>query len=191
MSILSGVGNGKMQISKNYHRVHLRAAVFFLLLTVSLVRFPSSAYACACLEPNSPSEELQRAHAVFIGRALSWEDDRGEVLFEVSSAFKGVSGSQIKVGTGSQAGGDCPVQFVVGETYLVYARYLSIGLYTDQCDRTALLTEANEDLATLAKAESETFDPIIVFAGLFAIVCVALIFLRVRIDRVWNTWKKM
>lgn len=176
--MLSGVGSGKMRPSRPYQKVRLRAAVF-LLLTASLVQSPSSAYACVCQEPNSPAEELQRAHAVFVGKALSWEDNRGEVLFEVISTFKGVSGPQVKVGTGSQAGGDCPVQFIVGQTYLVYAKYLSIGLYTDQCDRTALLADADEDLIALTKRNSEALDPIM-FGGVLAVVCMVLIFILGR-----------
>ena len=56
------------------------------------------------------------------------------------------------LGTGHGAG-DCGYPFAVGETYLVYARYLGPRLYTTICSRTRLLAQAGADLRALGAPE--------------------------------------
>ncbi|SFB03914.1 MULTISPECIES: hypothetical protein [unclassified Bacillus (in: firmicutes)] len=80
----------------------------------------------------------------------------------MNSTWKGVSESQVIVVTG-QGGGDCGIDFVEGEEYLVYANqssiyedsdYLSAGI----CSRTNELSAAEEDLLVLGEGKAPTKD---------------------------------
>src|SRR5688572_15022207 len=126
-----------------------------LLLEVPPVR------ACMCVPPDSPLAEMTASAAVFVGVVISQEGPHripaGEDAFTLShrtfrfnviAAWKGVSGPEASVRTGS-GGGDCGYDFRVGETYLVYASQWRDTLGTSICTRTTPLSQARVDLAEL------------------------------------------
>ncbi|MFE8698795.1 hypothetical protein ACFYKT_21150 [Cytobacillus sp. FJAT-53684] len=78
------------------------------------------------------------------------------VLFEVTNTWKGIQQSQVIITTG-QGGGDCGIDFKVGQDYLVYAHestmYGENTLVTVICDRTNKLSSLQQDLEVLGEGE--------------------------------------
>jgi hypothetical protein len=127
------------------------------------------AWACSCTSGQSPEIAYREAKAVFLGRVHRLELMIGkdeitpqgvECVFEVFEVLKGEAlASQsssrrlVKVSTGT-GGGDCGVQFSLGQFYLVYA-YGEATLETNICIRTKEFTRAAEpelnDLRRLGK----------------------------------------
>ncbi len=124
------------------------AAAFFLFN-------PTCAYACSCLPPGTPQEELGRSDAVFAGKvvALSGRVDAGaaesvDVTFEVSRVWKGAESRTVLLKTpGSSA--SCGFNFEQGQEYVVYASQQEGNLTAGLCSRTQLLASAADDLAAL------------------------------------------
>ena len=123
------------------------------------------AYACKCVMPGSPSEELEKFDAVFAGKVLSIEHsfdpdtrsrspgDHTTVGFSINTVWKGTVDSNIDLTT-PPTGGSCGFAFVEGEEYIVYA-YEGAGendsLNVSVCSRTALLAEAEADTDALGE----------------------------------------
>ena len=126
------------------------------------------AYACSCVEPGSPSEELEKFDAVFAGRVVSIQHsfdpdtgvrgpgDRTTVGFEVSAVWKGDVHETMYVTT-PPSDASCGFSFVEGEEYIVYGYDTgraddgySVGL----CSRTALLGQAQADLDELGEGQA-------------------------------------
>jgi hypothetical protein len=107
------------------------------------------AFSCTCSGKRSPVAELEVATAVFAGRVREVTPSGREkkVVFEVETAWKGVSKSIAVVSTPSE-GGVCGNNFVLNEKYLVYA-FGTSDLETDICTRTGRLSDAHEDLSSL------------------------------------------
>jgi hypothetical protein len=130
---------------------------------ILIAYIPSSASACSCAQPPSVNSELSRSDVVFSGKVISVREKRSlngyltkQAIFEVSQTWKGVEQSQIMITTG-QGGGDCGINFIEGEDYLVYSResdmYGKKLLTSIICDRTVELAVANEDLAVLGEGK--------------------------------------
>ena len=141
----------------------LTLGVFWLLGNVE------QAYACKCVVPGSPSEELEKFDAVFAGRVLSIEHsfdpnaasvspgDHTTVGFTVNTVWKGTVDKNIDLTT-PPTGGSCGFAFVEGEAYIVYAyddAEENADLKVSICSRTALLAEAQADLDALG----DGYDP--------------------------------
>lgn len=142
-------------------RIHLKVALVAIALAVC-PWFITSAEACTCTGPMPPCQEYGAAAAVFTGTVIdistvSVELGEGErkhaynkklVRFSVEQAFRGTSGSEVEIATGS-GGGDCGYHFEQGKQYIVYAYNDSESkrLGTGICTRTRLLRDAAEDLA--------------------------------------------
>ncbi|HET8782694.1 MAG TPA: hypothetical protein VFM63_09760 [Pyrinomonadaceae bacterium] len=134
------------------------AAVLFLLLAFDV------AVACSCAEPRSPCNYYGGTAAIFVGRAVGAAEQRsvvdengnkttydvGTIRFLVLENFKGASGYEVEINSGT-GGGDCGYWFQRNETYLVYAFLLPDGksFYTHICTRTRPLSAAKEDLEYL------------------------------------------
>ncbi len=129
---------------------------------------PGPVYACSCVQPGPPSEELERSAAVFAGRVFlvdhSYDpqgrivtpDDRSTIGFEVSAVWKGAVHEDMYITT-PPTGGSCGFTFVEGEEYIVYAydsHYDDGGYATGICTRTALLGEAQQDLDELGQGDA-------------------------------------
>ena len=126
------------------------------------------AYACKCVVPGSPSEELEKFDAVFAGRVMSVEHsfdpnaasyspgDYTTIGFDISTVWKGTVDENIDFTT-PPTGGSCGFAFVEGEEYIVYAyegAEESADLSVSICSRTALLAEAQADLDALGDGYS-------------------------------------
>ncbi|MXY43763.1 MAG: hypothetical protein F4Y50_06880 [Dehalococcoidia bacterium] len=145
-------------------------AVSFALL-VSILWFFGNAeqvYACSCVQPGTPSEELEKISAVFAGRVVSvrhsydpdgrsvTRDDRSTIGFEVSAVWKGTVYEDMSITT-PPTGGSCGFTFEEGEEYIVYAYdspYVEGGYTTGICSRTALLEQAQEDIDELGEGRA-------------------------------------
>ena len=124
------------------------------------------AYACKCVVPGSPSEELEKFDAVFAGKVLSIEHsfdpdtpsrspgDHTTVGFAVNTVWKGVVDKNIDLTT-PPTGGSCGFAFVEGKEYIVYAyegTEENDNLNVSICSRTALLlVEAQADMDALGE----------------------------------------
>lgn len=135
-----------------------------LFIGAMFVAAPTSSYACSCAELPSVEEELLHSEAVFSGKVIDIQQKKHlkgyltkTVLFEIEATWKGGSQSQVIVTTGS-GGGDCGFDFEKGREYLVYASESSMygkkELVTILCDRTRLVTAADEDFAVLGEGKA-------------------------------------
>ncbi len=93
---------------------------FGLLFFVAFIlAFASSqSFACVCVGPESPKENLEWADAVFSGKVISAKE--GVYTFEVERVWKGVSESQVIVKDFS-FGSDCGFNFQLNEQYVIFA----------------------------------------------------------------------
>ena len=142
-----------------------------LALMINLVWLLASTgqvYACKCAEPGSPSEELEKFSAVFVGRVVSVQhsydpdaesvtpEDRTTVRIEVSTVWKGAVYEDMYVTT-PPTGGSCGFAFTEGEEYIVYAYdslYDADSYTVGICSRTALLRQAQTDLDSLGQGNN-------------------------------------
>ncbi len=137
-------------------------AFLWFLVTVGHV------YACKCVIPGTPTEELDKSVAVFAGRVFSVvhsydpeaksasPEDRTTIGFEVSTVWKGAVHEVMYITT-PPTGGSCGFTFVEGEEYVVYASdsHYSDDSYTASiCSRTALLAEAQTDIDELGEGQA-------------------------------------
>ena len=135
----------------------------FIVGALWLLSSPGPVYACSCVAPGTPLEELEQFSAVFAGRVVSVQhsydpeggivtpDDHFTIGFEVSVVWKGTVHESVYITT-PPTGGACGFTFEVGQEYIVYAydsRYDDGGYSTGICTRTALLGDAQEDLDEL------------------------------------------
>ena len=145
-------------------------AVSFALMIGVLWFFGNTeqVYACSCVQPGSPSEELEKFSAVFAGTVVSVQhsydrdgrsvsrEDRSTIGFEVSAVWKGAVYEDMSITT-PPTGGSCGFTFEEGEEYIVYAYdspYVDGGYTTGICSRTALLEQAQEDIDALGEGHS-------------------------------------
>ena len=136
------------------------------LIGVWLMVHPEQSYACSCGESGSPSEELEWADAVFMGRAVSVSPieevsggrtyvDSLMTEFDVSTVWKGPLNPTIYINSGAD-GASCGLAFKQGVEYIVYAYYggRRDGLGTGYCTRTTSLSWAVADLAELGEGQT-------------------------------------
>ncbi len=123
---------------------------FLLTLFVFAALFTAQAqpvYACSCVIPGTPAEEMENADAVFSGEVLKIEDAGNygyDVTIQVQQSWKGVEDSLIKVHTG-MGGGDCGFGFKEGEEYVVYASLTDGELQVYSCSLTGILDESDTE----------------------------------------------
>lgn len=131
-----------------------------------LVIAPDS-YGCVCVEL-TPEKAFENAKVVFIGKMVEGTEknvgeasddskrklEAGDVTFEIDGldGYKGInSRGTITLKVPSYKGTSCgPYGLIPGESYVVYAYDSDDGsektLFTGACTRTALLSEAKEDI---------------------------------------------
>ncbi len=137
-------------------------AFLWMLVTVGQV------YACKCVTPGTPTEELDKSEAVFAGKVFSVvnsydpeaksasPEDRSTIGMNVSTVWKGTVHEVMYITT-PPTGGSCGFTFVEGEEYVVYASDSHYGddSYTASiCSRTALLAEAQADIDALGEGQA-------------------------------------
>jgi hypothetical protein len=132
------------------------------IYTAVRAAFPLQAYAeCAAF---AIEDALASDAAIFAGKVLRVEPEhRGAredfVLFEVERVWKGPRDSQIILRNASQFDNQVSsidLQFVEGETYLVFAYEHEGQLRTNQCQGTTFLDSAGKYLAVLGEGERPT-----------------------------------
>lgn len=132
--------------------------VFVILLFISftLSAFPTTSYACKCVESKSPTEEAAESTAVFSGKVIDQLDKNNDrtqfVLFEVKESWKGINQTQVIVQTDGNSS-SCGYEFEGGKEYIVYANETDGTLTVTLCSRTELLSSASGDLEELGKGE--------------------------------------
>ena len=155
--------------ARDYAVFSIRAVLVALALSVvGFLVHQGQAHACSCVQPGSPSEELEKFDAVFVGRVVSvhhsydpeggsvTRDDRSTIGFEVSTVWKGEIHASTTITT-PPTGGSCGYRFVEGESYVVYAYdspYGDGGYTAGICSRTALLAEAQADIEELGDGDA-------------------------------------
>ena len=136
-------------------------ALIVPLISLWILLHPVQGYACSCVTPGSPSEEMASSAAVFMGKVVSvreFERDDGlisssdptTIEFAVSTVWKGPLYATMFLTT-ARWGGSCGFTFVKGETYVVNSRD---GLTVSLCSRTRSLSEAQHDLVEFGKGQA-------------------------------------
>ena len=147
------------------------AALLILALVMGVLwslGSPDTVHACSCVQPGTPSEEVEKFSAVFAGKVTSIQHsydpkasfaspgDRTTVGFEVSAVWKGTVHEEMYITT-PPTGGTCGFAFEEGEDYIVYAydsAYPEGGYAVGICSRTALLSQAQEDIDALGQKQA-------------------------------------
>ena len=133
-------------------------ALIISLIAVWFLVQPERSYACYCIWPDSPSEELANSAAVFMGRVVSVREfERGDntnssldpttVEFDVQTVWKGSNYGTMFLTT-NRDDSSCGFRFREGETYVVYSHD---GSTVNICSRTRRLSDAALDLAELGE----------------------------------------
>ncbi|KAA0227299.1 T9SS C-terminal target domain-containing protein [candidate division KSB1 bacterium] len=127
-------------------------SVFAVLVFFSFIGAKESA-ACTCLPLRPPAQAFAEADAVFLGKIISFEElvpeHQRRAHIEVAKIWKGNKEQADTLFTAfSEA--SCGYDFVVGETYLIYAHQFDKEfLSTNLCTRTRPAVYASEDLKYL------------------------------------------
>ncbi|MEH7453566.1 hypothetical protein [Gottfriedia acidiceleris] len=142
--------------------------ILFLLTSISTLTFkPRATFACSCVKEQTVQKEFSQSKAVFSGKVIDIKTTKfsnpnyKKVLFEVSKTWKGISSSQVIIKTG-QGDGDCGINFIKGQNYLVYARASKMygensqSLTTTICDSTKEFSLAQKDLTILGEGKKPT-----------------------------------
>ena len=146
--------NEKGSIVMNSLSRVLLALVFVATIVIAQ---PNCAYACSCVPPGTPAEELSKSDAVFLGKVIAVNlpnkpiessSDVTTVTFETSQVWKGqVTKTLVLTTPGSSA--SCGVTFEQDQEYVVYARVNEGVLATNLCSRTNTASNAADDIAAL------------------------------------------
>jgi len=135
--------------------------ILFLVSVIFVSSNNHTAYACSCMQPLSPDEELPNYDAVFSGKVTDIvEKDPNDqvfssidpvfVTFDVNTVWKGDKKDTITIKT-AQSSASCGFYFEENQEYIVYAsQYDSKYLEVSLCSRTGLLSDAIEDLQELS-----------------------------------------
>ncbi|WP_026370882.1 hypothetical protein [Kallotenue papyrolyticum] len=137
-----------------------RAALIVVLIVGTLVvSAPRVVYACSCVAPGTPQQELAQADAVFGGTVTAIEAggrtafaEARRVHFAVARVWKGALTEQATVLTAASSA-SCGYEFQPGGEYLVYARLAEGQLQVSLCSRTQPTANAGADLAALGAGQ--------------------------------------
>ena len=137
--------------------------ISLLLLSFSIVIFyiPNQTFACSCMMPESPQEELKKASYVFIASVediyqktfieeiFEWETyshTKNQVSFRNITDIKWTYNHNNIIWT-SESSASCGVNFQKWKTYIVYAyENGKKEIWVSLCSRTNLTENADEDL---------------------------------------------
>jgi len=144
-----------------------------------------SAFACSCIAPGTPEQELQKSDAVFSGTVHTIDKTTNgyHILFDVSEIWKGISAASVEVAT-AQDSAACGFAFEKDKAYLVYAYESEDGLSTNICTRTALLSEATNDVIALGEsstpleATSTPFSTSTIIVGILVVLILGFILFK-------------
>ena len=148
-----------------------KTALFVVLvlvtLAVSLGGAVEPCYACSCIMPGSPQEEMGRSSVVFQGKVTEVRGapagdmvnsmDPVQVIFEVSRVWKGPEYKNLVIST-AMSSASCGFEFQPGQEYIVYANGGEDSLETGLCTRTRSLADGGEDIQALGDGIVPTLD---------------------------------
>ncbi|MDX8360971.1 hypothetical protein [Cytobacillus sp. IB215316] len=145
-----------------YVRLCLTSLLVFMLLIPMLT---TKANACSCV-PSPPVEEAYEQYgAIFSGKVINVSKSKSflqshfsdvEVLFEVTSSWKGIEQSQVKIFTAIDSA-SCGINFSLQQDYLVYAHLDADNkLVSSICSPTKIMGSAQDDIATLNSIQQPT-----------------------------------
>jgi len=163
----------------------------FLFITLNT----NQTFACSCMMNESPNISMEKAKSVFIWKVSKIEESsivnnlmdyrKNYVTFSVSSSIKWTSDNEITIVTAKDSA-TCWYNFEESKDYIVYTYWEEEIEEVSLCSRTALLTDAKEDLEILKdkivnietssetetkKSYTETFISfLIIFISIFTIV---------------------
>jgi hypothetical protein len=136
----------------------MRILILIVIIVSMLALETDTAYACSCVLPGPPDEELANATAVFTGKVVSLSKpvdfgpissaDPIKVTFQVYEVWKG-SVSLTTTITTSRSSASCGYPFQKGGEYIVYAYGSENNLSVSLCSRTQPLDAAKIDLEVL------------------------------------------
>ena len=141
--------------------------VTLMFFSMFLLNFsPTTSYACSCVQPGAPLDELNLSSVVFSGKVIEIVDvnksmfsqssaDPMAVLLEVKDVWKGINQSQVLVYT-ERHSASCGFEFALNEEYIVYAQETNGELRVSLCSRTTTFSEATIDLTDLGAGEKPT-----------------------------------
>lgn len=129
---------------------------FTVLITLLLLQPAVPTYACDCAVPDSATEALERADAVFTGKVIKLKKEKMELaaLIMVSESWKGTEDSQVIVYTDSSS--SCHFSFIEGEEYLLYPFEHDGKFRVINCGRSTVIKNAEEDLLELGAGSKAT-----------------------------------
>lgn len=137
--------------------------LMILVTVLSVLIYPApTAMACDCDPPDTATEAMEVATAVFRGtvikihkkQPMSDGERYDKVLISVSESWKGMEDSQAIIYTHSSS--SCTFAFQEGDEYLLYP-YLRDGvMYIMDCGRSSDISLAEEDLEELGKGKEPT-----------------------------------
>jgi len=168
-----GIGNPFLKKAQLDCYMKINVLLRILTLSIPFVVGCGEAYACECMEKNTPTTEFRKTPVIFVGTVkseasaddrtfgteLNWYDIRN--VFSVTEAIKGVKSREVDVYASSQ-GTACGIRFYEGENYLVYAyrdeetkKFLSTSI----CTRTRPATESEDEIGVLRSLSRGRFEP--------------------------------
>lgn len=96
-------------------------------------------WACSCV-PYNITQEIENADMIFTGTVIRKPNTYPIYdSFKITEIFKGNKTDSITIETGI-GGGDCGMEFQIGQSYLVYSR----NLETSRCRRNALVENTSD-----------------------------------------------
>jgi len=149
--------------------------IMFLVSTVFVSSTSHVAYACSCMQPLSPNEEMPKFDAVFSGKVIeiiekhpSWPSESSTdpvfATIDVYTIWKGEKNKTITVKTASSSA-SCGFNFEKNQEYIIYAASYNNeeeegddDLQVSLCSRTGLLSDADVDLQALGTGYSTMFE---------------------------------
>lgn len=133
-----------------------KISIITFIIVASFISTISQSFACSCIMPESPTKSMENATSVFIWKVskienswivdeLTWWIKTKEVTFNVSSIIKWDENNEIKITT-PDSSASCWFNFQENKEYIVYTYWEKDKLEVSLCSRTALTSDASEDL---------------------------------------------
>ena len=152
---------------------HIFLSVGLAALLAGLLSFllPEKSYACSCVRPGSPTEELEKSAAVFSGTVKSTTPSSSEHLtltaeVEVNAVWKGPLYQTMYVSASNPRQGPvCGMHFVEGAQYIFYAVYeiqgsdYSPDWWVNRCTLTSPIAGADYILDELGEGQAPIVAP--------------------------------
>ncbi len=133
-------------------------AIIIIAVLVSAAGSAGYAVACSCAQTQTVEAAKQAHDAIFKGvvekikkpgfTSMVSSGDYTTTTFKVHEVWKGKVTSEITVYSALSTE-SCGFEFREGESYIVYAQQTDKGLVVTLCSRTALSSQASEDMAYL------------------------------------------